>query len=141
MPFEKGNTLGKANIGRRKEGSVEIDAEYHRDWRKRNPVSFAKSQRKYNASKNGQLKKRERYLEKNFGINIKDYEQMLVSQEYRCAICGKHQSELEKAFDIDHNHNTGKVRGLLCNQCNQALGLLKDSSELFVKALKYLKEK
>lgn len=141
MPFQKGNTLGKANIGRRKEGSVKIDAEYHREWRKKNPNSFVKSQKKYRESSHGKVARREGWLKRNFGISVKEYEEMLVKQNYRCAICGKHQSEMGKVFDVDHDHSTGKVRGLLCNSCNLAIGLLKDSCDLLIKALTYLKEK
>lgn len=56
---------------------------------------------------------------------------------YACAICF---TEIEDATSakIDHNHQTGKVRGILCNQCNTGLGFFKENRELFASALAYL---
>jgi len=54
----------------------------------------------------------------------------------------KKQEEIyyrNKVLCVDHDHNTGKIRGLLCNTCNRALGLLKDNKQLLINALKYLK--
>lgn len=63
---------------------------------------------------------------------------MLASQEGRCAICPR-ELTLVKAH-TDHNHVTGRVRGLLCNSCNVALGLLDEDVERFIAAINYLKE-
>jgi len=69
---------------------------------------------KYWQRRNWQLKHR-------FGITIEDFEEMLVAQHFRCAICGKHQKDYPQNFDVDHNHKTGHVRGLLCRYCNRML--------------------
>ena len=69
------------------------------------------------------------------------YNSMFAKQQGCCAVCGKHQSELNKAFDVDHNHETGQVRGLLCGQCNRGLGnFYVDSNgvELLLKAKEYM---
>lgn len=115
--------------------------EYDREWRIKNPESFRKSQRKYNASEHGIIQRRKRHLEKEFNITIEQYDALVLKQENRCAICGIHQSELAKSFDVDHNHKTGKVRGLLCNKCNQGIGLLQDSLEIIHKVESYLEER
>jgi hypothetical protein len=57
-----------------------------------------------------------------------------------CKLCGVHQSDLKVSLAVDHNHNTGKIRGLLCMTCNRALGLFKDSPELLEKAKQYILE-
>lgn len=63
---------------------------------------------------------------------------MLVRQNNVCAICEKLPSLKEKVLGVDHNHTSGKVRGLLCGACNRALGLLKDNPILLRKAETYL---
>ena len=75
---------------------------------------------------------------KKFGITLQDYEDLLTFQASGCTICGKTITENGRLFAIDHDHKTGKVRGLLCSTCNVALGLMKDNPELLNKAIKYL---
>jgi hypothetical protein len=59
-------------------------------------------------------------------------------QDGRCAICNKHESEFTVKLGVDHCHTTNKVRGLLCTNCNHAIGQLKDSPELCFRAAEYL---
>jgi len=73
-----------------------------------------------------------------YGITMADYNQMYINQQGRCAICNTHQIYLKKALAIDHDHNTGKVRGLLCSNCNLGIGNLKDSIKSLKNAIKYL---
>jgi hypothetical protein len=77
-------------------------------------------------------------LLQNYGITNQDYEQMLENQEFCCAGCCVHQNILEKKLNVDHDHITGKIRGLLCGNCNRALGLLKDNLETLARLHKYL---
>jgi hypothetical protein len=79
-------------------------------------------------------------LLQNYGITNQDYEQMLKNQAFCCAGCGLHQNALEKKLNVDHDHATGKIRGLLCGNCNRALGLIKDSFETLVKLHEYLRK-
>ena len=72
-----------------------------------------------------------------YGIDVADYERMLESQNGGCCICGK-QPESNRALDIDHDHATGRVRGLLCSKHNRALGLMNDDIGLLLKSIKYL---
>ncbi|KKM66510.1 hypothetical protein LCGC14_1480460 [marine sediment metagenome] len=65
-------------------------------------------------------------LKQRYGITIKDWDRMFVEQEGCCAMCGKHQSKLDISLCVDHNHKTGKVRGLLCQQCNAKLAIVED---------------
>lgn len=78
---------------------------------------------------------------KAYGLSLKDYNDLLEEQEYKCKICQskdpRGQSK-EGRFYVDHNHKTGKVRGLLCNDCNTAIGLLKDDPLILKTALEYL---
>ena len=82
-----------------------------------------------------------RSLKRKFGINFEKYIEMLEAQNYRCAICGRHQEELSKKMAVDHSHNNGHIRGLLCANCNAGIGNLRDSIDLLKKAQEYLSEK
>jgi hypothetical protein len=73
-----------------------------------------------------------------FGISKADYDALLEKQGGCCAICGGTQVNGRKNLDVDHDHRTGRVRGLLCGYCNRALGLLKDSPEVLRLAANYL---
>lgn len=77
-------------------------------------------------------------LKKDYGITLEQYEEFLVKQENCCAICSTHNSSLPKALHVDHDHNTGVIRGLLCGKCNMAIGLLKDDVVLVAKVITYL---
>jgi len=74
-----------------------------------------------------------------YGITFDDFKAMLKNQNYQCAICGIHQAQLVYRMAVDHDHSTGKVRGLLCRPCNHALGLLKDDPRNAARASEYLK--
>lgn len=79
-------------------------------------------------------------LKHKFNISIKDYNNLLYQQKNRCKICGIHQSKIEDNLCVDHDHKTGKIRGLICHHCNRALGLVKDNPMICFKMIKYLKK-
>lgn len=68
----------------------------------------------------------------------KDRAAMFEAQEGRCAICQRHESELRTIMHIDHDHVTGKARGLLCSECNLGLGKFRDSPAFLASAIAYL---
>ena len=75
-------------------------------------------------------------LKKSFGLTLDDYEKMLALQKGVCAICGQRDEHFSLA--VDHCHVTGRIRGLLCSQCNRGLGLFRDSIESLRAAINYL---
>ena len=75
-----------------------------------------------------------RYKER-YGITYTEYKAMSENQNHKCKICGIE----DKKLAVDHNHQTLKIRGLLCNNCNFAIGLLKDNVETLKSAVNYLK--
>ena len=82
---------------------------------------------------------RDQYLTKTYGITQSTVEKMLESQGGRCAICPKTEPGGKQGkWHVDHDHKTGKVRGLLCAGCNLALGVFKDDKEMLKNAIKYL---
>lgn len=85
---------------------------------------------------------RENHLKRKYGLTIQDWNNLLSAQNNACAIC-ETQFSLENAKHrlyprVDHNHGTGKVRGLLCNACNTVLGFFKEDIEILTKAQLYL---
>lgn len=81
---------------------------------------------------------RERNLKTLYGITHNDYLNMLEAQKGRCAICGTDTPGGKGTFHVDHCHLTGKVRGLLCGNCNRGIGYLKDSVSNLASAIFYL---
>ncbi len=74
-----------------------------------------------------------------YGIEPEQYLKMYNDQKGCCAICGEEPST-QRGLHLDHCHETGKVRGLLCHGCNVGIGSLRDDPDILKKALDYLKE-
>lgn len=92
-------------------------------WRKNNPEKSKESGRKSR-------------LKRQYKITDDEYQSMMKIQKERCAICGTKSEHL----CIDHEHASGKVRGLLCKKCNSGLGFFGDSLENLERAIKYLRD-
>ena len=78
-----------------------------------------------------------------YGITYEEYEAMLEKQNGQCAICGTTDPSAQnnrQHFCVDHCHTTGQVRGLLCDQCNTALGKFKDNINYLENAITYLQQ-
>jgi hypothetical protein len=101
--------------------AVERDNQYLRDWYKKNRPQA-----------------RERQLKKTYGITLAEFEDMRAAQSDTCAICGTSERG-RRDWNVDHDHTTGAVRGLLCEQCNFGLGQFRDNPELLEKAALYIK--
>jgi hypothetical protein len=85
----------------------------------------------------GRAKLRGQHL-KRFGITLVDEQRMFEQQGGACAIC-RVQFEKSKARHVDHDHKTGRVRGLLCVRCNLGLGFFKDDPDRMSAAIEYLR--
>lgn len=94
------------------------------------------SQRKKSHDKE---KTRNRHLKKMYGIGLDEYNSMFEMQKGNCLICSRHQSDLTYSLHVDHDHKTGRVRGLLCFNCNQLLGNARDCIEVLAQSINYLK--
>lgn len=77
-------------------------------------------------------------LKREYGLSLEDYEKMGIRQGLRCGICNKSQTENKTKLCVDHCHKTGKIRALLCHDCNVGLGRFKDDPELLFNAIRYL---
>lgn len=99
--------------------------------------TLTKSRRKNNKEK-CKRQARKSHLKLAFGISVEDYNRMFEEQKGLCAICSKHQIEFNRRFDVDHDHKTKEVRGLLCGNCNKILGLSHEDISILNNAICYL---
>lgn len=107
--------------------------EYQRAYRKLHPDC----EKKYRDVE----KARETAWKRRYGISREDYNTLFSLQNYCCAIClTKEVGRGHTYFHVDHDHNTGRVRGLLCDKCNRGLGYFNDNSSLLERASRYLYE-
>lgn len=109
-----------------------------RAWKSANREQYNESVRRW--QKRNPDKARNSALKTKFGITLDDYNRMLDDQNGVCAICQQNCS-LNERLSVDHCHDTGEVRGLLCNSCNNGIGKFKDSQKLLISAANYLGEK
>ena len=77
-------------------------------------------------------------LKNKYGITLGEYDKILEDQNNRCAICGMTPEENDRRLCVDHNHETGETRALLCSNCNAMLGLAQDNISILSRAIEYL---
>ena len=110
-------------------------------------LAYLRQRRKENPARIREIERKSK-LKAAYGITPEQYEQMLVAQGNSCAICKStlpfsrayKNSGKTRRFVVDHCHVTGRVRGLLCNRCNRALGLIADNSTVLSQMLEYLRK-
>jgi len=109
-------------------------------WEKENPEKVLAYARRYYHEK-WIPKNREKKLVRRHGIDIPEYNRLFQIQGGRCAICKRHEIELKtRSLCVDHNHKTGRVRGLLCLQCNGGLGMFFEDMSIIQEVISYLKK-
>lgn len=82
---------------------------------------------------------REYGLKRMYGLSIEAFDKLLKKQGDKCAICRIHKSDTPR-MDVDHCHETGKIRGICCIRCNRGIGLLKDDPMILRRAIGYLEK-
>lgn len=127
------------------------------EWRRNNPDRSREYQRKYrrkDPERTKQIRKawmaknrdrqlmlrRSRRLTRLYGLSIKKYEALVEKCGGVCQICGDEPRGRFKKLHVDHDHKTGKFRGLLCVGCNRAIGYLSDSVKRAMAVVRYLKK-
>lgn len=120
---------------------------YQREYSKQNREKLAatRKEKHKNISEEKRIeirdKRRIRDLMQKYGLTVEDYDQMLSDQEGACALCDRlPEKERYGRLSVDHCHDTGKVRGLLCNSCNYAIGVLGDTADHVGRAVTYLEK-
>jgi len=106
---------------------------------KNNSKSIKEKVANYNKlnSEKRRLVVKKSWIKCKYGIVYEDYLSMHREQDYKCKICKRHADEFKKGLVVDHNHKTGKVRALLCTNCNSQLHVL-ENKELYDKYMNYL---
>lgn len=110
-------------------------AKNSRNYRLRNKKKVAEILRKSRLKHRDRI--REYFIIRRYGITEKDYQDILKSQDGVCIICGKINYG-QRRLEVDHNHITGKVRGLLCSRCNKVLGVVHEEPTLLIRMANYL---
>ncbi|MDQ1374746.1 MAG: hypothetical protein QOJ09_2084 [Actinomycetota bacterium] len=117
--------------------SPEAAKERTRRWQRENPERYAANQRKHKESGRKKLADRRSHLKRKYGMTLGDYDRLLEQQGGGCAICGRPPRE-DMSLHVDHDHETGRVRGLLCFPCNNTLGDFEDDPTRLYAAADYL---
>ena len=129
---------------------LQVRRKFAREYAKKNPEVNRRAQEKYRSTEKFK-ETRKRYqpthyarygrkwrIMKEFGMSLAQFEEMKSKQGNRCAICGNPPKK--RALAIDHDHSTGKIRGMLCYPCNVVLGLVSDSIVTLDRMIEYLKK-
>ena len=109
---------------------------YNRIWESKNREKRKVPRQTKEAAK----KSRKKHRLKKYDLTLDQWNKMREDQNFKCFICETHEEKCQQnTLCVDHCHDTGKVRGLLCHTCNRSIGLLNDSVETLEKAILYLK--
>jgi hypothetical protein len=109
---------------------------YDKKYYLKNKNKIKKANREYRKTERGQLAHKNGELKRKFGITLDEYDDIFNEQGGVCLIC--HQPEFNRRLAVDHEHQTGKIRGLLCTRCNHIIGYLEKKPELIKKFLDYI---
>lgn len=108
-----------------------------RQWQLANPEKVAARRAACTSSGRRSVSNRKSHLKRRFGLTLEQYDEMLKSQGGGCALC-KRPPPARSALHVDHDHETGRVRGLLCFTCNNALGDFEDDAVRLREAARYV---
>ena len=109
---------------------------YHKEYRKANKTKLAAQQKAHRLANPDSY--RDSDYKRHYGISLEQYNQMFKEQNGNCAICGRNQSEFKIRLAVDHDHKTGKIRALLCRNCNLIIGNAQENADTCYKAGDYL---
>ena len=119
------------NVEKRKESKAAWD-KYNPEKRKQNYERFKTKRPDYFVNK---------HLENTYGIGLEEYNAILSLQNHKCAGCGIEADKAQRnKLYVDHCHESGAIRGLLCQHCNTALGMVKDNTDTLSRLISYLQE-
>lgn len=122
-----------------------------RRWKKRHPdkvralgrLNYARNKEKFRSRAKANYRKKPEIwlrsdLKRRYDMSVEEFATLLESQNGVCAICGKPERGKNNRLSVDHDHESGAIRGLLCNACNAGLGRFNDNLALLQKAVSYL---
>jgi hypothetical protein len=112
-----------------------------REWAAENPERRAAYLAEYRMRPERRRVMRDLYYRRTYGISADDVDEMLDAQNGRCAICGEKAPDRLASMHLDHDHEHGQLRGLLCLSCNQGLGKFRDDPTVLLRAIVYLRQR
>lgn len=120
---------------------IECGKEYGKEWYRKNKAKNKRRSDKWRSE--NRIEVRDKELRNKYGITLDDYNEMLKAQDGVCALCGKTEKVKSRAgkiraLAVDHCHDTGRVRGLLCYRCNQLIAGIGDKLESAEKLVLYM---
>ena len=130
-------TCNLAASAKRHRQNPEPARERARRWNRDNPERRLAYQRTRRQLPEVKARQRDGHLRRKFKLTTEQYEAMLAAQDGVCAVCGR-MPKLGKSLHVDHDHETGAVRGLVCFSCNSALGNLHEDESRISALLNYL---
>lgn len=134
------SAFGKWKLGRDgfQRWCKECTNDYHA-FRRRDPVLGERERRRHRDRYRHHPEGNKGHLKTRFGLTVEQYKEMVEAQLGLCAICKRPPRGKRKRLAVDHDHESGKARSLLCTTCNTALGHLEDRVDLLEAAISYLK--
>jgi hypothetical protein len=115
------------------ESNREREIERVRQWSVQNPARVRANMQRFTESGKRKVSNRKSHLKRKYGMTLDDFDALLASQGGGCAICGKPDPD-----NVDHDHVTGRVRGILCWNCNIGVGQFEDSEDRLAAATSYI---
>lgn len=122
-------------------------------WRVDNPDKIKEQKRRHyekhkdkidQKAKDWYENNKERYVNnallRKYGVTLEQYNLLRAQQDFRCAVCNMHETDVGKKMFVDHDHSTGKIRKLLCTRCNVGIGMLQDNPDIMECAAKYIRD-
>jgi hypothetical protein len=104
-----------------------------RKWQRENPDRVRANMERFKAAGKRTVSNRKSHLKRKYGLTLQEFDALLASQGGGCAICGRPDAD-----NVDHDHTTGRVRGILCFNCNVAIGQLEDDEDRLAAAMTYV---
>ena len=102
-------------------------------WQRANREQYLQRLREYNRTPAKQVSNRKSHLKRKYGITLEEFDALLAAQGGGCAICGRTDAD-----NVDHDHVTGRVRGILCFNCNVAIGHVAEDEDRLAAAMAYV---
>ena len=117
---------------------------YMKEYRQNNKDQIAKQKKGYRDRPGNKEKVQKQHLKRKYDLTQEEYDKMLEQQNNKCVICGDYETNKRKgeiqSLSVDHCHKTGKIRGLLCNNCNLTLGYSKEDIYRLNKCIEFIKK-
>lgn len=119
-----------------KQCEANYNKEYLKNWviKNRNKSNTIKT--KYQKSSKGKINSKYSKIKSRYGLTKEEYDRLIISTGNICSLCNN--EFINNKYCVDHCHSTGKIRGIICDRCNKALGLVKDSKTTLMNMLNYL---